>query len=198
MELGTFYLHSVDRSFIRKGTGTSFSYPFPSDLIGGNITQPELEAVKSSLTVARTLAKETRLEACKRARQMRSIMADVGLESHLALLLSGCLNAVVFIFAAGFTWHLLRFHRRISPLEDTDPRAAARPPRLPRRAGLRHAQLLLADGGVAGGRGPFEVAYIEVIDARIIVDRLRAYIWEGVALDAPSMGTNKMCRVCYN
>ena len=98
MELGTFYLHSVDRSFIRKGTGTSFSYPFPSDLIGGNITQPELEAVKSSLTVARTLAKETRLEACKRARQMRSIMADVGLESHLALLLSGCLNAVVFIF----------------------------------------------------------------------------------------------------
>ena len=134
MSLGSYYLHSADRSFIRKGTGTSFSYPFPSDLIGGDISEPELEAVKSSLTVARTLAKETRLEAWKRTRQMRSIMTDVSLESHLSLMLSGALYAVVFIFAAGITWILHRFHRRISRLEGTDTRCDDRPPRPPPRS----------------------------------------------------------------
>ena len=134
MAMGSYYLHSADRSFIRKGTGTAFSYPFPSDLIGGNISEPELEAVKSSLTVARTLAKETRLEAWKRTRQMRSIMTDVSLQSHLSLMLSGCLYAVVFLFAAGFSCLLLRFHRRISDLERTDPRRDTRPPRPPPRS----------------------------------------------------------------
>ena len=139
MALGTFYLYAADRSFIRKGTGTSFSYPFPSDLIGGNISQPELEAVKSSLTVARTLAKETRLEAWKRARQVRAIVSDVSLESHLSLWLSGCLYAIVFIFAAGFTCLMRRLHRRITYLEHTSPlaQAATRPPRPPPRSPLR-------------------------------------------------------------
>ena len=92
MSLDRFQLYSADRSFIRQGTGTSFSYPFPADLIRGNISQPELEAVKSYLTVARTLAKETRLEAWKRAREMRSIMSNVGYESYLSLLLGDLLR----------------------------------------------------------------------------------------------------------
>ena len=65
---------------------------------------------------------------------MRSIMTDVSLESHLSLMLSGALYAVVFIFAAGITCLLYRFHRRISYLEGTDTRCDPRPPRPPPRS----------------------------------------------------------------
>ena len=65
---------------------------------------------------------------------MRSIMTDVSLESHLSLMLSGALYAVVFIFAAGITCLLHRFHRRISYLEGTDTRCDDRPPRPPPRS----------------------------------------------------------------
>ena len=140
MSLDRFQLYSADHSFIRQGTGTSFSYPFPANLIEGNISQLELEAVKSSLTVARTLAKETRLEAWKRAREMRSIMSNVGYESYLSLLLSGIGYVVIFLVTAGLTYQLFKLHRRISILEGHDPREATpRPPSRPRHEICRFA-----------------------------------------------------------
>ena len=140
MSLDRFQLYSADHSFIRQGSGTSFSYPFPANLIEGNISQLELEAVKSSLTVARTLAKETRLEAWKRAREMRSIMSNVGYESYLSLLLSGIGYVVIFLVTAGLTYQLFKLHRRISILEGHDPREATpRPPSRPRHEICRFA-----------------------------------------------------------
>ena len=140
MSLDRFQLYSADRSFIRQGTGTSFSYPFPADLIRGNISQPELEAVKSYLTVARTLAKETRLEAWKRASEMHSIMSNVRYESYLSLLLSGICYVVIFLVTAGLSYQLFKLHSRISILEGHDPRVATpRPPPWPRREICRFA-----------------------------------------------------------
>ena len=135
MSLGSFRLYSADQSFIRKGTGTAFAYPFPEDLIGGNISKPELESVKSSLTVARSLAKETRLESWKRARQMRSLLSSVGYESYLALLLSGGSYIAIFVVTAVFMCLLLKLHRRTSILEGHYPRNTA--PRSPARRAIQ-------------------------------------------------------------
>ena len=40
ISLDGFQLYSANRAFIQQGTGTSFSYPFPADLIGGGGIYP--------------------------------------------------------------------------------------------------------------------------------------------------------------
>ena len=126
MELGTFKLYSSDRSFIRKGEGTTFTYPFPDDLLGGNLTQSEMDSVKSSLTVARTLVRESRLENWKRSRRMTTMVTDVGYEAKVAMILTGLNHILLFCLAAFTIIKLTNHERRISLAEEETA-----PPRAP-------------------------------------------------------------------
>ena len=139
MSLGSYALYSSDQSFVRESSGTSFAYPYPADVLGGDVSESDLDDISSSIEVAKSLAGSTRVDAWKKQRQTQQIITATGnstfyntcliIANHVILLLVTIINFILF----------RRYHNRLRSLEGLAPvaltprRFPGSPPPRPRR-----------------------------------------------------------------
>ena len=151
MTLGTYKLYSADQSFIREASGTQFTYPFPRDILAGNMSHNDLEVIQTSIDAAKSLSGTTRLEHWKNTRKtahLISTSANTGfyntclaIGAYLIILFATAFQVVTFC----------RFHRRITVLESTAPIVLT--PR-PRRGDVARRHSVLAPSVLAPSGPP--------------------------------------------
>ena len=140
MTLGSYSLYSSDQTFVRESSGTSFEYPYPADVLGGEVSESDLKDISSSIEVAETLAGSTRVENWRKQRQTSQILKATGNSAwYNSLLIMG--NHIILCLFAVFVFIILRrFHNRLRFLEGATAapipltaRLPCSPPPRPRR-----------------------------------------------------------------
>ena len=153
MKVGSYWLYPADSSFNRESDGTRFSYPYPQDILSGNVSESDLTAIRTSVAVALTLAEESRVDQWQKNRRHNSLLSSAHTTSFQNSLLIAGLFILLTLLTAFLLYCLCRIHRRIQFLESSPLAPLVLTPQRPRRGAtarlpLRYPSLTPAADGI--------------------------------------------------